>query len=272
MRLFGAFTFVAIVFLIVGASGPVIISCSKSTTTHDTVVVTPPHDSLADGLVAYYNFTGGNTNDSSGNGNNIIVNNATATTDRNGKANNAYLFDGSSSYMQIANSASLSPAGSITLFAIVKVNGFYAGMCHANQILAKEMQDQENGVWGLRFADLSTPCSGAPNTSNEQFSGFYGNNAVAIAGNVAGAAVQTGQWYFLTYTYDGTTSRLYVNGSLVDTQPAAITFSANTESFYIGKTPNPTYPYYFNGVIDEVRIYNRALPQSLITKLNNVTE
>src|SRR5579862_10059824 len=163
MRLVGAISLIGALSFLLVASGPAFISCSKSPTTHDTVVVTPPHDSLADGLVAYYNFTGGNTNDSSGNGNNIIVNNATATTDRNGKANNAYLFDGSSSYMDVANSVSLSPSGSITLFAIVKVNGFYANDCHANQILGKLSSDAENGIYALRFNDLSTPCGTAPN-------------------------------------------------------------------------------------------------------------
>ncbi|HLX91925.1 MAG TPA: LamG domain-containing protein [Puia sp.] len=272
MRLFSAFTSIVIVYFFVAGTGSAFMSCSKSSTTHDTVVVTPPHDSLADGLVAYYNFTGGNTNDSSGNGNNTIVNTATVTADRNGKANNAYLFDGSSSYMDVANSVSLSPSGSITLFAIVKVNGFYANDCHANQILGKLSSDAENGIYALRFNDLSTPCGTAPNPNNEEFSGFFGDNGVGIAGNVTAAAVQTGQWYFLAYTYDGATAKLYVNGTLVSSQTVAITFAANTDNLYIGKTPNTNFPYYFNGVIDEVRIYNRALPQSLITKLNNVTE
>ena len=46
------------------------------------------------GLIAYYPFNT-NTNDESGNGNNGTVNGATLTTDRFGKANSAYKFDGS---------------------------------------------------------------------------------------------------------------------------------------------------------------------------------
>ena len=53
---------------------------------------------LTDGLIAYYNFNNGNLDDSSGHGNNIIFNNATKTTDRFGRANNAYLFNGTSTY------------------------------------------------------------------------------------------------------------------------------------------------------------------------------
>src|SRR5687768_16028797 len=44
---------------------------------------------LMDSLIAYYNFNGGNLNDSSGNNNHIIFNNASKATDRFGKPNNA---------------------------------------------------------------------------------------------------------------------------------------------------------------------------------------
>src|ERR1700722_19410165 len=76
-------------------------SCSKNTTVtvHDTTIQVVKDtitviDSLFNdtaGLVAYYNFNGGNLNDSSGHHNNISFNNATLTSDRLGNANNAYL-------------------------------------------------------------------------------------------------------------------------------------------------------------------------------------
>ena len=55
---------------------------------------------LANGLIAYYPFSG-NANDASGNGNNAVFNNATLTTDRFGNPNSAYYFDGVSNYIQI---------------------------------------------------------------------------------------------------------------------------------------------------------------------------
>jgi len=59
------------------------------------------------GLVAYYPFNG-NANDVSGNNNNPVFNSATLTADKNGMANGAYYFNGTSSYMRIPNSATLS--------------------------------------------------------------------------------------------------------------------------------------------------------------------
>ena len=52
------------------------------------------------GLVGWWPFNG-NANDESGNGNNGTVNGATFTTDRNGASNNAYNFDGQSSFIEV---------------------------------------------------------------------------------------------------------------------------------------------------------------------------
>ena len=87
-----------------------ISSCKKTTTLFDTVRIstivndtirlTDSVSDVTDGLVAYYSFNGGSLNDSSGYGNNIAFNNASPTTDRLGRANNAYLFNGTSIYMR----------------------------------------------------------------------------------------------------------------------------------------------------------------------------
>ncbi len=126
------------IFFVVHSAG--LTSCKKETiydTTYisktdttiinhtDTLIVTDSIYNITDGLVAYYNFNGGNLNDSSGYGNNIVFNNAASTSDRFGKPGNAYLFNGSTNYMYANNSSSLNPNNTITLMAIVKINGFY---------------------------------------------------------------------------------------------------------------------------------------------------
>jgi len=229
-------------------------------TIHDTIIINDTIYDLGSGLVGYYNFNGGTLKDSSGFGNHITANNATLTTDRFGVASNAYLFDGSSSYMQIPNSPYLNP-NAITMFAIVKVNGFYQGTCHANVIIMKGDRDDIQGLYTLRFTD-NTACTVAPNISDEKFSGTFGDDLPQ--GNAAGVSsnetfVQTGQWYYLAFTYDGVTAKFYVNGQLTDSTTKTVSFTPNTHDLFFGKTENSTYPYYFNGAIDEVRIYNRAL-------------
>ncbi len=244
-------------------------------TIKDTVVVTDTVGcyNLNDGLIAYYNFNGGNLNDSSGNYNNIVFSNATKTADRFGNPNNAYLFDGSTSYMQVSNSASLNP-DSITIMAIVKVNGFFTGPCHANQILGKGWPDYADGFYCMRFTD-TTDCNAPAYTNGEHFEGQYGNNNPL--GSATGAladsnAIQTGQWYNVVYTYDGTKSRLYINGVLKDELQKTIAFTANNQPLTIGKHLDPNFPYWFNGVIDEIRIYKKAFCAKAVAQLNLLQE
>ena len=249
-----------------------ISSCNKDNMVeHDTVTVvkhdtTVTVDSIYDitsGMVAYYNFNNGNLNDSSGYGNNLTNTSATATADRFGRAGNAYLFNGSSSYMQAASSQSLNP-DNITLFAIVKLNAFYTGSCHVNQILGKGEPDNVNGFYCLRVSDFAASCSLPVDTTKEQVGGAYGDNnplgsgAGALADSVR---IKTGTWYSLAYTYDGITSRMYINGVLKSSAVKSVPFSDATFPLLIGKHGDPNFPYWFDGVIDEIRIYNRALPQ-----------
>lgn len=267
-------------------SGTTLSSCTKHSVDtvfvkHDSTILvhdtTNIHDTTYDftsGMVAYYNFNGASLTDSSGFNNNIVFNNATPTKDRNGKDNNAYLFDGVSSYMRVANSASLNP-NSITLHAIVKVNAFYHGAAHGNFILVKSW-DQAYGMYMLQFSDF-LPANPGVDTLHENFLGGYGDNP-GNAGNASGVIssgnyVAKNTWYKLTYTYDGLVGKLYINGVLINSLVRTPIFTANSADVYIGRNNDPysLYPFWFNGVIDEIRIYNRALPAKAVAQLVNVT-
>jgi hypothetical protein len=140
-------------------------SCNKSKQTYD----------IQSGLVAYYNFKNGNLSDGSGFHNDITFNNATLAADRFGNANNAYAFDGATTYMTVSNSASLNP-NNITLYAIIKINGFNSAICHENQIIGKGSPDVINGFYSLRFDDWPTTCVSPARFNNEYFYGQFGDN------------------------------------------------------------------------------------------------
>ncbi|MDP4148529.1 MAG: LamG domain-containing protein [Bacteroidota bacterium] len=278
-------------FLILSGSSP-LGSCTKHSIEHDTTIVhihdttiTHVHDTtikidtvydITTGLVAYYNFNGGNLHDSSGNGNDIVLNNgATLTADRFGRSNNAFQFNGSTTYMQVHNSPTLNPADGITLMAIIRVGAFNtATNCNANDVIQKGEPDPVNGLYLLRF-EPPTVCS-APSidSAHEYFTASYGDDVPQ--GNAAGlidtSVIHAGTWYSVVFTYDGITSKLYLNGKLKTTSQKSASFTANSQDLFIGISNFGPFPYAFNGAIDEIRIYNRALSQSAINQLGQLTQ
>jgi Concanavalin A-like lectin/glucanases superfamily len=300
MKLLYSISGTILIYLVFFAGSTQIAGCAKSTVQHDTTIKTVTITdtvtktvtvrdtltlkdtvyTLTDGMVAYYNFNGGNLNDSSGHNNNIAFNNALPAADRFGVSNNAYSFDGAASYMRVPNSASLNPATGITIFAIVKVNGFYKGPCHINQIVGKGAPDDVLGYYVLRFDDAGlidgSGCSVAADTTKEFFYGSYGDNTPY--GNATGAVndsfpfIHPGEWANVVFTYNGTVSKVYLNGALLATYTKSVTFTANTQDLYIGKTESSIFPYYFNGIIDEIRIYNKAIPDNRVGILNSLSK
>jgi hypothetical protein len=75
-----------------------------------------------------------------------------------------------------------------------------------------------------------------------------------------GGAVDTNTWQHLAGVYDGTTARLYVNGSLAASATLGRPFEPNTtERTVIGGRINDANPYYYAGDIDNVSVIPRAL-------------
>jgi len=213
---------------------------------------------LSNGLVAYYPFNG-DDKDHSGMGNNPVFDNAVPAAGYGGLPNTGYYFDGATSYMQILNNTGLNFTNTITLYALFKPMGFNYGNCHGNNVLEKG-QDGFPGQYSLRFDDAvytnNQNCSGgAPDSLHENINIFYATGQKTYA-----PYIEKGDWYSVFYVADGQNVRLYINCELVMTtvQENTQTFT-NTNDLFIGMENVPGYPYFFNGVIDEVRIYNRAL-------------
>ena len=228
-------------------------SCQKSATTSATKnSASSVNNSAAvasSSLVAWYKFTSGSLADYSGNNNNIVFSNATPTTDYMGKPNNAYLFNGSGSYMVVNNSASLNPSN-ITIGVLIKPLGFYQGIGGNSRILMKGIDDQSSGIYLLGF------------NNDGAYYGTYGDNQFFSAGATSSSnVVKLNKWQKVVYTYNGTTAKLYINDMLASQVNATASFNANIDPLNIGKTGRADYPYWFNGVIDEIRIYNVAVSQ-----------
>ena len=89
---------------------------------------------------------------------------------------------------------------------------------------------------------------------------FYQLNASDLS-----ISFSTNGWYFVTGTYDGTTQKLYIDGSQVGSTSTSQTISVST---YDSKIGNSTYENnYFNGNLANVAIWNRALSSDEINSV-----
>ena len=219
---------------------------------------TSAQSNLSSGLVAYYPFNG-NARDESGNGNHPVFNNAVLVKDKKGNNRSAYAFDGKSQYMRIPNSRSLNFGGAFSISMQVKVMGFYQGLCHGNRILMKGEDDFETGNYFMTFDD--NYYTGGKNCENiypdEKHQIFY---APGISKRTTPKNyVVTGEWVTLTYISNGATCSMYVNCNLIASGRTAGYSFGNRYDLFLGKMNHWKFPYWYNGLLDEVRLYNRAL-------------
>jgi hypothetical protein len=93
--------------------------------------------------------------------------------------------------------------------------------------------------------------------------GSTGGNVLESTGSP-----QPGHWYFIVATISGTSKKLYINGVL-DNSGTGSAIGANGVELTIGAKKNSGGAYFepFNGSMDEVRIYNRALTPSEVWQL-----
>jgi hypothetical protein len=100
-----------------------------------------------------------------------------------------------------------------------------------------------------------------------------------VAGPVAGgilvtnptATLNSNTWYFVAATADGTNISLYLNGSLLKSLPGTMTnYYNSTDPFRIGSGVLDSSGNYFNGAIDEVALFNRALTAGQLQALYQV--
>lgn len=197
------------------------------------------------------------TKDYSGYNNNGTLNDVTWTP--NGAVGGAYVFDGTDSYIRVNDNPSLGGDGTrsqITIEFWVTPSSNQNGV----RILAKRDPtiSDVNSSYMIGFET-----SGAPNTL------FWGiNNGTGWQETSNGASVLTiGNWYDVVCTYSsGPGLTIYINGTEVANVPVTGNI-AQSQGLYLSGAPlfigfdggNPTQSTWFNGTLDELHIYSRAL-------------
>jgi gliding motility-associated-like protein len=202
------------------------------------------------GLVACYPFNG-NANDNSGNNNHGVNYGAILTTDRFGNPNSAYYFNGNSR-IQAPHSSSLN-VSEISISMWVKYENY-----DLTQILTKRnWSDAYNEKFAFDTKDFYVKRNG----------NCYPNNAWQKVNY--SVLPQLNIWTFLTVTYDGSVSKFYLNGELKESANFGSYLAmdnCNAGELIFGATWS-SFPFYFKGSMDDVRIYNRALTSLQVSNL-----
>jgi hypothetical protein len=194
------------------------------------------------GLVLALGFnenSGTAINDSSGLRNNGAASNTSWTAGKFGKA---LWYNGTNAWVTVNNATSLNLSNRMTLEAWVypaKANGWRTVLMRESA--ANYYLSASNGS----FAGAG-PSAGVNNGSNQD---VYGPTSLPL-----------NTWTHLAATWDGTTLKVYVNGVQVASKAIGKSILATSGPLRIGG--NSMWGEYFNGKIDEVRVYNRALSQA----------
>jgi Concanavalin A-like lectin/glucanases superfamily len=217
---------------------------------------------LKNGLVACYPFNG-NAQDETKNGHNGTVNGATLTTDRFGKTNSAYSFNGNS-FIQLANPNDFKN-NSFTYSTWVNIPvepsstsylDAYSVLSIGNgQVMHFVNRPTEGLVWGFTT---------------------YNDENISYDINPSSTATTTlNTWHHFVITRSTTQAKIYVDGVLIvtatSTLPSTATYvSSNPAVVYqatIGTRPDENNIQFFNGKIDDVYIYNRPINDAEVTAL-----
>jgi len=202
--------------------------------------------------------------DSSGNGNNG-TNTATPTWTGSGKIGSALTLNGTTQDVSVPDVASLRLAGSWTVSGWINMPSLPPSGDRYTLVSKNDASSNEN------YEIL------VDNQSNSNMFGVTGPSFVvhfATSGGVDKfatytAPINTGTWYLVTGTWDGTTLTLYVNGASVATNvPGAVPASASGQALLIGyDNTGSAQPYWAHGTIDDVRVYSRALSAAEVGQL-----
>jgi hypothetical protein len=203
------------------------------------------------GPIAYYPFNG-NANDMSGNGHDGVVNGAVLATDRYGNSNSAYSFDGLNDSIDLTNTGSFN-FSAFTLSAWVN----YTDTNDDSIIIAKHISNSWNGYFlGVGGNEFGVPYYNSLT--------FYLNQPNRL---YTPDTYNDEMWHNVVGVYDGTNQYLYVDGDMKCSQQKSFT-NINTADIFIGTASGNIFPKnYFRGLIDDVRVYDRALSAAEIQQL-----
>ena len=218
---------------------------------------------LPSGLVGLWSFNGGDISngvalDRSGSGNNgNLFNIATSTFYDAGKVGQGFNFDGSNDYVSV---------GSLSSYSFVQNTGVFSATAWIKLATTAGQQ----AIFG------SSETRSAKGfvlfyTGNQLLHQAYNGDGVTyvFVGTSAASSLSDTNWHHVAWTGDGSNVRVYIDGVVSGSLAGVGNLSSgdSTRTVLVGASNAASPSNLFSGIIDEVRIYNRALTAAEIKQL-----
>ncbi len=232
--------------------------CSFSTPT------SPDGGAVTNGLVAYYPFDG-DASDASGNANHGSASNGVSYV--TGARGQAASFDGVDDYVRIPNSTSINFTGamSFTVSAWIKANSQQVDLARGDNDIIEKWSEIDRYPYTIRYLNQNST------------EGYVGHVRVARYGEsgnpiIYSSCTFTDRLHHVAFVKSDAILRLYVDGVLDgETADTAGVNTGNAGPLFVGQRGRGSGINRFCGIVDELRVYDRALSGAEIAALADVS-
>jgi hypothetical protein len=203
------------------------------------------------GLIGWWKLDeaqGDTAADSSGNGHKATVRGNPTWQPTGGKIGGAMQFDGDGDYLEVTDKSAFDIGGGLTVAAWIKVNAFNKPW--------QAIVTKGDSAWRIHRNNET-------NTLEFACTGLHIPGESPYGGLVGAKEITPGQWHHVAGVYDGKKMCLYVDGAPDTSQEASGPIGSDDFPVLIGENAEMTGRF-FNGLIDDVRIYNYGLPEAQI--------
>jgi hypothetical protein len=229
--------------------------------THDVAWQQPRTFGTAElaGLVGWWKLDeseGTKAADSSGNRHHATVRGGAQWQPSGGKLGGAIALSGNADHLEVADEVAFDCTAGVTVAAWIKPNA-----------LDKPWQaivTKGEGAWRLQrnneASTLEFACTGLQIPGGNEYGSLFGTREIA-----------PGEWHHVAGVYDGRQMYLYVDGALDRSQEASGPINTDDNPVLIGEN-GQIAGRFWNGLIDDVRVYNFGLGQAQIQEIQTATK
>jgi len=224
-------------------------------------------------IIAHYPMNNTANDISAFHNNGIILGGVTPIPDRFGNPCSALLFDGYSGFIEVPSSKSLeSPRSQISFTVWYKLshtnsnNKWLTVLCKGGA----SVEDNYNPQYRLQTQQNTSiqPNTCSPYTETGSSTISLSTAFTKCDYSFENHLMLSDEWHFYALTYDGNQVKVFMDGDLIFFEYHTLAFEKNPDPLYIGKDI-PGNTEYFNGALDELKIYDFCLSPNAIKGLYN---